>query len=291
MVKRTNLALLAVILLFGAAGSSKAQDNATGWQLDLKRISLNLSSTQVENAGDYANFSDSRLTADKQMLVQSMFDFEAAFAAPKYLWNNELLTEYGQAAITTQNGVETKTESADKITATSGIAYKIWKLEDFMGGFDAGPFANASYETEFTNRDGMPYRKLLRGRLGAKAFEGKYIKSLYAAVVFEEDYTYPKSSANIAWETGLKMERPIREGVKAFCGVSFRDYFSHSENLPTNMDYEFEANVRMDVLVYKNLSVAPFLNYYDAKGEYIDRLGRNVYAGISFSFSRILKAR
>jgi len=291
MFRKFTSAMFAAILLLGAAGSVKAQDNANGWQLDLKRVSLNLSSTQVKNADVYAGFADSRLNADSQTLVQGFADFEAAYSAPKYLWSNELLAEYGKTTIKPQHGEETTTESADRIILTSDIAYKIWKVENFFGGFDAGPMANVSYETEFTSQNDVPLRKLLRGRVGAKAFEGKYLKSLFAAMVFEEDFTYPTHSANTAWEIGLKIEQPIREGVKASYGLSFRDYLSHGETLPTNMDYTFEANARMDVLIYKNLSIAPFINYYMAQGKYTDSLGQNVYMGVSFSFNRILKAR
>jgi len=292
MVKRaTSMAMYTVIFLLGAAGFVKAQDSDTGWQLDLKRISLNLTSTQVKNADVYANFSDSRLNADSQTVIQGFSNFEAAYSAPKYLWSNELLAEYGRATIKPQQGDITKTESADRIVFTSDIAYRIWKVKNFFGGFDAGPMANVSYETEFTSQDEVPLRKLLRGRLGAKAFEGKYLKSLYVAMVFEEDFTYPEKSANTAWEIGIKIEQPMREGVKASYGLSFMDYLSHSEDMPINLDYTFEANARMDVLVYKNLSIAPFINYYMAQGKYTESLGQNVYVGVSFSFNKILKAR
>jgi len=291
MLRKINSALFAVVFVLGTAGFTNAQDDAAGWQLDLKRISLNLTSTQVKNADVYANFSDSRLNADSQTVVQGFSDFVAAYGAKKYLWSNELLAEYGKTTIKPKEGEVTKTESADRIIFTSDIAYKIWKVNNFWGGFDAGPMANASYETEFTSQEDVPLRKLLRGRLGAKAFEGKYMKSLYAAIVFEEDFTYPEKSTNIAWEAGFKIEQPMREGVKASYGLLFRDYLSHSETLLTNLDYTFEANARMDVLVYKNLSIAPFINYYAAQGKFTENLGQNVYLGVSFSLSKILKAR
>ena len=292
MLRKTiSLAILAAVAMLGAVGLAKAQDGPTGWQLDLKRLSLNLSSTQVKNADVYANFSDSRLNADSQTLVQGFSNFEATYSMPKYFWSNELLAEYGKTTIKPQHGEETKTESADRIILSSNIAYKLRKVENFLGGFDVGPLANVSYETEFTSQSETPLRKLLRGRLGAKAFEGKYLKSLFVAIVFEEDFTYPEKSTNTAWEVGLKIEHPMREGVKASYGLSYLDYLSHGEDLLTNMDYTFEANARMDVLVYKNLAIAPFINYYLAQGKYTESLGQNLYVGVSFSFNKILKAR
>jgi hypothetical protein len=292
MIRKINYILVALVLLPVAAVFAGAQDSKTGWQLDLKRAALNLTTTQVKNADVYANFPDSRLSADTQTLMQGFLNFETSYNAQKYLWTNGIIAEYGKTTIKPTHGAQTKTENADKIVLTSDIAYKIWQVENYLGGFYAGPFANISYETEFTRQSNVPRKKLMRSLLGAKAFEGKYIKSLHAAAVFEEDFTYSKeTSANLAWEAGLNIEHAIREGVKVSYGLLFRDYIDNNEELPTNLDYEFEASARMDVLVYKNMAIAPFINYYIAQGKYTAGLGQNLYVGVSFSFSKILKTR
>ncbi len=160
-------------------------------------------------------------------------------------------------------------------------------MDDFLGGFDAGPFANIGYETEFTKPDNAPRTRILRGTAGAKLFEGKYVKSLYAAVVGERDFTYKPYASKLAWETGFKLELPVREGVILKWDAMFRDYLTTSQKHPTDLDWEFETNARLDVEVYKNLFVAPFISYYTAQGKYIGPRGENVYVGVSFSFSRI----
>jgi hypothetical protein len=268
----------------------KAQDN--GWELNLKRTALNITTTQVRNADVYANFPDSRLRADTQTFIKALFNFEASYNEQKYLWINDIFAQYGRTTIKPVRGAQTKTENVNSIVLTSDIAYKMWKVEDPFGGFDVGPFANASYKTEFPHQNNTPRKKLISGRFGAKVFEGKYIKNLYTSIMFEEDFTYSNAySANTAWESGLKLEHTIRDGVKASYGLLFRDYIKHSRELLINLDYELEASARMDVLVYKNLAIAPFINYYIAQGKYMAGLGQNLYIGISFSFSKILKAR
>ncbi|MDR0291995.1 MAG: hypothetical protein LBI01_04430, partial [Elusimicrobium sp.] len=54
-----------------------AQNAKDGWQLELKRIALNLTSTRVTNAQKYSGFPDSRLSADDQSLIQGDFNFFA----------------------------------------------------------------------------------------------------------------------------------------------------------------------------------------------------------------------
>jgi len=200
--------------------------------------------------------------------------------------------DYGRTKIRPVDGETLTNENADKILFTTGYTQRLWKVEDALGGFEMGPFANLGYETEFTKANGAPRRRVLRGKAGWKLFEGKYLKELYAAVVGERDFTYHPYSTNLAWETGIKTEIPVREGVTFKAGALFRDYLDYSSTPTpnTHIDWEFEADARLDVQLYKNLFVAPFISYYTAKAETFGARGENVYVGVSVSFSHILHA-
>ena len=150
-----------------------------------------------------------------------------------------------------------------------------------------GPFANVGYETEFTKPHHSPRTRILRATAGAKLFDGKYIKKFYVALVGERDFTYHPYASKLAWETAAELELPVREGVKFKTGALFRDYIDSSEHHSTDLDWEFAADARLDVQLYKNLFVAPFISYYTAQGKYIAPRGENVYVGVSFSFSHI----
>ncbi|MCR5503957.1 MAG: hypothetical protein K6E94_00020, partial [Elusimicrobiaceae bacterium] len=60
-------------------------------------------------------------------------------------------------------------------------------------------------------------------------------------------------------------------------------------DLPTDLDYSLELDARMEVLVWKNLAVAPFITYYTAQGKFVAPRGQNVYMGIAISFSKLFK--
>lgn len=277
--------LIAAVLLVACAAF--AQDGKQGWQVELKKLSLDVTSTEVKHAREYDGFSNARLTSDSQTSVRGAWDSIADYHAQHFVWTNKLLMDYGRTQIRPVDGENLTNENADRILFETGYTQRLWHVDDFLGGFEAGPFATVGYETEFTKPHHSPRTRILRGMAGAKLFDGKYLKKLYAAIVGERDFTYSPYASKLAWETGIELEAPVREGVKFKADAMFRDYLDSSERHPTDLDWEFEANARLDVQLYKNLYVAPFISYYTAQGKYIAPRGENVYVGVSFSFSHI----
>ena len=283
--------ILFVVLLGLAANSFAAENDRRGWQLDLKRLALNLTSTNVHHAQDYNGFADARLTANNQTTLQGALDFRADYFGQHYLWSNGLLAEYGKSTIEKTDGTRLTTESVDRIIADTAYTLRLWNVEHFLGGFEAGPYVLAAYETEFNSTGNAPLKKILRGEGGAKLFEGKYIKALYLSALFEEDFTYPKHSTKLGWTAGFDIELPIREGVKAMFKGIWRDYLHESvKQIDSDLDYSLELDARMEVLVWNNFSVAPFINYFTAQAKYGGRpRGQNLYVGVAFSFSKLFK--
>lgn len=262
-----------------------------GWQFELKRLSLNITSTEVQNAEIYKinGVSNARLTSDSQTLIQGLFNFSADLFAKKSFWSNTVFAEYGKTYIRAPGKEEVINENADKILITTDYTYRLWNIQNFLGGFEAGPFINAGYETEFNAQDDSALKKIIRGMAGAKLFEGKYLKRLYAAAVGEADYTYNPESTKFAVETGIKAEQPLREGLKVLYSGYYRNYISESKERISDLKYEMEIDIRLDVMLYKNLSFAPFINYYAAEAKHFSAKGENLYTGISLSYSTFFK--
>ena len=81
----------------------------------------------------------------------------------------------------------------------------------------------------------------------------------------------------------------MREGVIAQFSALFRDYLHESRRQATDLDYEFELDARVEVQMFKEVYIAPFVNYYTAQGKYMGPRGENVYVGVALSFSHIFK--
>ena len=288
---RITKLILFVALLGLPANSFATENDRRGWQLDLKRLALNLTSTNVHHAVDYTGFADARLTADNQTTIQGALDFRGDYFGKHYLWSNGILAEYGKSTIEPADGSDkVTTESVDRIILDTSYTLRLWNVQDFLGGFEAGPYVLAAYETEFNKTADAPLKKVLRGEGGAKLFEGKYLKSLYVAGLFEEDFTYPEHSTKLGWTAGFDIHIPIREGVKAMFKGVWRDYLHESVKQATDLDYSLELDARMEVLVWNNFSVAPFINYFTAQAKYGGKpRGQNLYVGVAFSFSKLFK--
>ena len=292
-MKKLFFLAVATVLFFS---SSIFAGTKEGLELELKQLSVSITSTEVHNSS--YTFTSARLTGDSQTSIQGKLDFDARYFLPKFLWTNNLFMEYGKTSVRPVDKDEVVTENADKITLTTDLTYRLWKVdEDFIGGFEAGPFANIGYETEFdapeVEVDGYKERgnvkQVLRGKAGAKLFEGKYLKELYVAYVVEADYTDNPESTNTAYEAGFRVEKEIREGVKLVAWSYYRDYQHYSEEKISDVDYEVEAEVRLDVKLWNNLAVAPFVNYYCASAQHFSCVADNWYTGISISYSTFFK--
>ena len=292
-MKKVSLLAVAAFLLFSTVAFAGTKE---GLELELKQLALSITSTEVHNQN--VAFTNARLTTDSQTAIQGKLDFAAKYFAPKLLWTNTLLMEYGKTSVRPLNEEEIVTENSDKISFISDLTYRLWKVdEDFIGGFEAGPFANIGYETEFdapeVEIEGEKVtgnrKQILRGKAGAKLFEGKYLKELYAAYVFERDFTYEPESTNTAFEAGFRAEAEIREGVKFVAWSYYRDYQTYSEERISDLDYEVEAELRLDVKLWNNLAVAPFVNYYCASAQRFNCVADNWYTGIQISYSTFFK--
>lgn len=280
-----KIVVLALCLLCAGTGFAQKTNTKRGWQLELKKAALDLSSSEVKNAREYQDFPNSKLSADSQHVVKGHLDLAGDYFARSFVWGNELLLDYGKTTLKPAEGQKTTNETADSILFTSSYTQRLWKADRFLGGFEAGPYGALSYQTEFNSQGDSPLKKVLRASAGVKIFEGTYIKNFHVAGFAEDDFTYNPSSEKYGWESGLEIQQPIRDGVKAVYTGMFRNYLHISRKEATDIDYEAAAAARLDVAVLKELSIAPFVQYYTAQARAFGKRGQNLFIGVSFSFS------
>lgn len=286
MKNRFEKVLLFVCIL-AMATVAQAQNEKLGWEVNLKRAALDISSTEVKHAEDYEGFPNAKLTADSQRVVKGHLDLTGDYFAEHFVWGNELLMDYGKTTLKPADGEKVTSENADMILFTSSYTQRVWNVENFLGGFEAGPYGALSYETEFNSQADARLKKVLRAEAGVKVYEGTYIKNLFLAGFVEEDFTYHPFSKKYGWQTGFEINQPVREGVKAVYTGLFRDYLHITNKEPIDLDYELSLGARLDVAVWKELTIAPFIQYYTAQGRAVAKRGENLFVGVTFSFSHL----
>ena len=253
--------MLAAVLTMSLPAQAEETAEEYGWRAKLNKASLELTSTEVKNAGEYRNSPNSRLNSDSEDVTKGVLDFAMEYNQPEYLWTNSVFAEYGKTKLKPVDGPDVISENSDKILLSTDYARKVWRYWDA----DVGPFVNLAYQTEFEPNDNAPRTKIIRGMAGIKMFEGPYTK--YGA------------------EIGLKAEYPLREGVKFDVDTYLREYIDYSRYQATDFKYEFDFTGRMMVDVYKNFAFGPYIEYFRAKDRGSDKYGSSTIIGVAVDYS------
>lgn len=276
-MRKVSLLLLGVLMMPMAANAADGRELT----LDIRRIGLDLSKTDVRHAAEYSDSPIQALKADDQEFIKGVWDTVLEYKIDDLKWDNSLFMEYGRTKLEKYTGETVTNENADKILLSSDLSWARWH----WGDLKFGPMARAAYETEFQASGDAPRQNVFRASAGLSLFDHPIIKSLYLVGVYEYDFTYSNHKVNkSAVEAGWRLEYQVREGVKLSTNGYYREYLSYSEYVPTDLERDFNAVARMDTNLWGNFTMGPYVQYRRAKSRESDVYGSNFQIGISFSY-------
>lgn len=276
MLKKIFLCLVALFV----PAVSFASGDAT-LDLNVRRVGLEWSKTDVKNANKYVDSPVSALHADSQDFVKGIFDTALQYKKNRFQWDNALFMEYGETKLRPYDGEQTVSENADDIVLSTDLSYACW---DFTG-FKFGPTVRGAYDTEFKASGDAPRQNILRSNAGISLFGNAVIKSLYFTGVYEYDFTYAgEQTSKLAAELGWRLEYQVREGVKLSTNGYYREYLSFSEYVPTDLERDLSAVLRLDTNLWGDLTMGPYIQYRRARARGVDVYGSNFVVGVSFNY-------
>lgn len=267
----------------GGNNNADTTENADASKLllSVRRIGLDLSQTQVRNAAEYQDSPVSALNATSQDYIKGVFDTILEFTKNKFKWDNSLFMEYGRTTLKPYDAPPTTDENADKILFSSDLSYACWD----WSGLKFGPTVRAAYETQFVDSDDSPRQNILRASGGISLFDHDIVKSLYLTGIHEYDFTYAGSqNSKLGAEFGWRMEYEIRPGVKVSSDGYYREYFSYSEYVSTDLERDLSAVLRLDTNLWGSFTMGPYVQYRLAKARGAIDYGSNLIFGISFNY-------
>lgn len=250
--------------------------------LNIRRIGLDISKTDVRHSDEYATSPISALSADNQEFIKGVFDTALEYSHSRFSWDNSLFMEYGRTEVKPYNKPKTTNESADKILLSSNLNYACWDMDSFK----IGPMARAAYETEFVPANDTDNRlKVLRGMAGFAVFDSPFIKDLHIAGVYEYDFTYGHNQVSkLAAELGWRLEYEIRDGVKLSTDGYYREYLDYSQYVGTDLERDLSVIARMDTNLWGDFTMGPYVQYRRAKARDAESYGSNFVIGVSFNY-------
>lgn len=268
--------LMALIAPCAVMAEDSPSDNK--FNLNVRRIGLDWTKTDIKNPSEYQNSSVAALKASDQENIQGVFDVALEYGHDRFKWDNSLFMEYGKQTIQSYGEEKSVDESADKILFSSDLAYACWDFDSFK----LGPIVRGQYETEFK---GDPRRNVLRPNAGFALFDHDIFKSLYVVGVYEYDFTYSDEKVSkSAAEAGWRVEYKIRDGVKFTSDGYYRKYLSYSRYVGEDLTYDFLAVARLDTNLWGDFTMGPYVKYRRAHSRDAIDYGANTSIGISFSY-------
>ena len=281
-MKKILVFLLAVsyplVAIADDAGTDTKNDD---WILNVRRIGLDWSQTRVQNAAEYINSPISALNATSQDYIKGVFDTVLEYTKNKFSWDNTLQMEYGRTTLKPYNAPPTTDENADKILFSSDLSYGCWD----WSGLKFGPTVRAAYETQFRDKDDSPRQNIVRSSAGISLFDHAIIKGLYLAGIHEYDFTYAGSqNSKLGAEFSWRLEYNVRQGVKVSSDGYYREYFSYSEYVGTDLERDLSVVLRLDTNLWGNFTMGPYVQYRLAKARGATDYGSNFIMGISFNY-------
>ncbi len=257
-----------------------------GWEITLKHLALNFSSTSIKQQKAYESFSDTRLKGDSQIIAETSALLHGNYYAKNFVFFNTIYGEYGRNIIYPQAEKKIDNTTLDRILFATDYTQKVWFFEQLFGGFDMGPYTQLSYQTQFAKINQRTH--IVRLNAGIKLFNGSVIKNFYLSLFSEQDFTYANSMHNFGLNFGLNIQYELNKHVKLLNYLNFRQYFINHSSSQYNPQSELEFNTKIQTALFKNFSIAPYLSLYLLKGRLITKPAINFMLGISLSYGQTL---
>jgi len=258
------------------------------WRLNINGLSLYVSKYGVtgRNSG-YASVGESRLSSVNQTTIRGSGNLISEYYSGKFRFDFGITADYGKVVLSSYT-----VESVDNLVFEGELRYKWRSYNGSLGPLTIGPFAAAGWETEFTKDDGVPLKRVLRGKTGLKMFEGTYLRELYFGITTEQDYAETPHYTQYAAETGYKLEYPIPGTTFTLqSNGSYRRFAKSANDTSSDLLDRLEINSKLSTRLYKDLTLDVFANYLYATGKKLSGSGDSTETGFALTYKKLFKLK
>ncbi len=265
-------------------------ENKPIWRLNLKNLSIQFANTQVADNDQFAQARDARIHSINQTLVQGSIKLFSELYFNDFRWDSGISADYGKVTLKPAGGNVLKNETADQLVFETELRKKAFLFCKKKLGGSIGPFANFSYNTEFTKPQNMQAKKLFRLKYGLKFFEGRYLQSLFAGGVTDIDRSAQNTNTEYGYETGFVWSSPLpKTSVYLKTQANYRWFADSRLDTADDLKSELEIDSRISVPLIGDLNLSPFFNFYLFKGKVVKATGHNMLFGIALDYSFLWK--
>lgn len=255
-------------------------------KIDIRRIAIDFSNTTINVSDEYRDLAINQFSGDNTTIAKLVADLALEHNFAHSRLTNTLYAEYGIIIVNPKYQSITRNETADNFIFNTGYTRKVLFFEN---GF-LGPFIDGEYQTEFTKQSDGLRNQYLRYKAGLRFLDGKYVDEFYFSGVGELDLSYRPNSIKGALEAGIRAKTPINDDMKLVYQGFMRQYVGYSRFRDSDLLYNFNVNIRLDVSISNGIALSPFVSARFARIRGANTIGSNVLTGISLLFSSSINA-
>lgn len=260
------------------------------WRLNLRELAFRFTNTQVGNGAAFSQVRNDRINSINQTMIESATKLFSEFACHDIRLDAGISTNYGRVTLKPRSSAPIQNETVDQILIETELRYKAVGLGGRFGSYDFGPFANVSYDTEFTRPASRPKRKILRTQPGLKLFGGRRLRQLHVGSMIETDYSTAQTDTLFGWGAGFSWNSPVAKTPLHFVlNFSYREFARNARDTLEDLKRELQTTARLRMPVIGNLRLSPFIDYYVFEGKLNRQTGFNLIFGVSLDYSRLWK--
>ncbi len=259
------------------------------WRLHLRELSAQFTNTQIHNEGPFSQVKDARTQSISQVQGQGAARLFSELYWGRWRWDLGTTSRYGKVILRPRGAPEFENKTQDQFLLETELRHQTWRFER---GISAGPFMNASYDTEFTPpvTPGIPIRRFFALKPGLKVFEGAALKDLHVAGVVLTDRSTRQARTEYGFETGFEwMSSLPRSKATLQTKATYLQFAPNRLDTPADLRRQLELGAKLSVPVFGNLRLSPFTDFFLFDSKLTSERGYNLVFGVSFEFSQLWK--
>lgn len=260
------------------------------WRLNLRELSLEFASTQVEGTRGFSQVRDARVQAINQLYTAAAARLFSELYWNRWRWDTGFTGNYGRITLRPPGSPPIVNTTKDQLIVETEARHRTWSMSKESLRPSVGPFLNIAYDTEFVKPENRPKREFVRYKSGLKLFDGSWLKEFYAGGLAESDYSAGSPGSRFGYASGLALEKTIPgTPVHVKAEASYAEFARSSRDTAADLKRRLDINVRLNVPLMRDLRLSPFVSYYLFEGAKVRATGYNILFGVSLDYSRLWK--
>lgn len=261
------------------------------WRVDFRDVGLNIRNTTVVRDDAFSSVPNSRIQGFNERLVGGVAKTDLEYLNGPIKWTNTLEAEYARSRLQPRSGPAVTNTTANRLMLLTMGTRRVGSLSALWLAQSWGPSLGLQFEGEFEAAPGLRRKKIYSAFPGLELYGGRVVKSLELAANIRRD----QSREPVNTQYGLRLRSVASAAVGPKKAATLQGelttnyFFLTRRDQPQDLRLESELQLKLRIPVWKQLAVAPFLDFYAFGLKTRPLYGYSAMTGISIGFSRLWK--